>query len=75
MTAGQAPRLHEGREIRREILHVVRRGDTLWAIAARYLDDPYRYPELARLSDIRNPDLIYPGDEVRILILGAAADG
>ena len=70
--AAQAPRLHEGRVIRREILHVVRRGDTLWAIAARYLDDPYRYPELARLSDIRNPDLIYPGDEVRILILGTA---
>ncbi|MBD3618150.1 MAG: chemotaxis protein CheW [Chromatiales bacterium] len=72
MTAEEAPRLHQGRVIRREILHVVRRGDTLWAIAARYLDDPYRYPELARLSDIRNPDLIYPGDEVRILILGAA---
>ena len=36
-------------------------------IAIRYLGDPFRYPELARLSDIRNPDLIYPGNKVRII--------
>lgn len=70
-TAG--PAMHEGREVKREIVHVVVRGDTLWAIAERYLDDPYRYPELARLSGIRDPDLIYPGDRVRILILGRPA--
>ena len=46
--------------------HVVVRGDTLWAIARRYVGDPYRYPELAKLSRIRNPDLIHPGDIVRI---------
>lgn len=50
-----------------EIMHIVVRGDTLWHIAKRYVDNPYRYPELARLSNIRNPDLIYPGDRVRIL--------
>lgn len=61
--------MHEGRAVKREIVHVVARGDTLWAIARRYLDDPYRYPELAKLSGIRDPDLIYPGDRVRILIL------
>ncbi len=48
--------------------HVVRRGDTLWHIAIRYLGNPWRYPELARLSRIRDPDLIYPGDRVIILI-------
>ncbi len=50
-----------------EIVHIVVRGDTLWDIAERYVNDPFRYPELARLSRIRNPDLIYPGDRVRIV--------
>jgi len=48
------------------ITHRVVSGDTLWGIAADYLGDPFQYPELARLSRIRNPDLIYPGDIVRI---------
>ncbi len=55
--------------IRREIVHIVVRGDTLWDIAARYVHDPFRYPELARLSRIRDPDRIYPGDRVRILVV------
>jgi len=50
-----------------EIIHVVVKGDTLWAIAKRYVKNPFRYPELARLSKIKNPDLIYPGDRVRII--------
>ena len=55
--------------IRREIVHIVVHGDTLWDIAARYVHDPFRYPELARLSRIRDPDRIYPGDRVRILVV------
>lgn len=50
----------------REIIHVVVKGDTLWAIAKRYVNNPFRYPELARLSNIKNPHRIYPGDRVRI---------
>ena len=49
-----------------EFVHIVVKGDTLWDIAKKYLKNPFRYPELARLSDIKNPDLIYPGDTVRI---------
>jgi len=48
--------------------HVVVKGDTLWGIAKRYLGDPYRYPQLARLSRIPDPDLIYPGDWVTIIV-------
>jgi chemotaxis signal transduction protein len=51
----------------REIIHIVEKGDTLWHIAIRYVNDPYKYPELARLSNIENPDLIYPGNRVRII--------
>lgn len=49
-------------------VHTVVKGDTLWAIAEHYLDDPWRYKELAQLSRIRNPDLIYPGNKVRVII-------
>jgi len=50
------------------IVHVVVRGDTLWHIAKKYLGNPFRYPELVRLSGIRNPNLIHPGDVVRIRV-------
>ena len=52
----------------RVIIHRVVKGDTLWHIARRYINDPFRYPELARLSRIKNPDLIYPGDKVKIIV-------
>ncbi len=50
-----------------EIIHIVTKGDTLWHIAKQYVNNPFRYPELARLSNIKNPDLIYPGNRVRII--------
>lgn len=50
-----------------EIVHVIAKGDTLWAIAKHYLKNPFLYPELAKLSKIKNPDLIYPGNQVRII--------
>lgn len=49
------------------ITHIVVKGDTLWHIAERYVNNPFLFPELARLSNIKNPDLIYPGDRVRII--------
>ena len=45
--------------------HIVNKGDTLWGIADFFLKDPFRYPDLARWNNIKNPDLIYPGDEVK----------
>jgi len=50
-----------------EIIHIVIKGDTLWDISAKYLGNPFRYPELAKLSRINDPDLIYPGDLIRII--------
>ena len=50
------------------IMHIVVKGDTLWDIAARYLGNPFLYPELAKLSRINDPDLIYPGDIIRIIL-------
>lgn len=50
------------------ITHVVVKGDTLWDIAEHYVEDPFRYPELAKLSDIITPDLIYPGNIIHIQV-------
>lgn len=51
-----------------EIVHIVKSGDTLWAISNKYLENPFLWKRLWEANtEIKNPDLIYPGNRVIII--------
>lgn len=47
-------------------LYVVRSGDTLASIAARVLGSYKRWPELAALNGLRDPDTLHVGQTLRL---------
>jgi LysM repeat protein len=47
--------------------YVVKKGDTLWGISHKFLNNPAYWPEIWDVNQkVRNPHLIYPGDVLYI---------
>jgi hypothetical protein len=52
-------------------VYIIQKGDTLWALAKKYLDNPYLWPQLWEKNKyIRDAHWIYPGDP---LVVGVKA--
>lgn len=51
-----------------EKMYTIEKGDTLWKIAQRFLGDGAKWKLIhaANADVIRNPDLIHPGQVIRI---------
>lgn len=53
--------------------YTVVEGDTLWDISARFLEQPWMWPEVWQMNPgIENPDLIHPGDLVELAYVDGA---
>jgi len=55
--------------------YTVKSGDTLWDISRMYLKSPWRWPELwgMNIEQIRNPHLIFPGQNLYLVKTGGRA--
>lgn len=49
-------------------IYTIKKGDTLWDLSRRFIEDPYYWPNIwSDNPDITNPHLIFPGQKIRIL--------
>ncbi len=55
-------------EVFEPVFYTIQKGDTLWGIASEFYKDGSKYPLIveANLEVIKDADLIYPGQAIRI---------
>lgn len=48
-----------------QAVHIVEKGDTLWDLGAKYLGNPFAWPQIWELNKwVKDPHWIYPGDPI-----------
>jgi hypothetical protein len=56
-----------------EQTYIIKKGDTLWDLAFKFLGDPFKWSQLWHQNQyITNPNLIYPGNT---LVVGGSGQG
>lgn len=48
------------------VVYTVKKGDTLFKITAKYTGNGFNYPKVAKRNKIKNPDLIFPEQKIKI---------
>jgi putative chitinase len=46
--------------------YTIKSGDNLWDISVRAYGDGYKWPEIARVNNLENPDLIFAGNTLKL---------
>lgn len=50
-----------------EVDYTIKKGDCLWNLAFQFLGNPFQWPRIWQINPyIKDPDLIYPGDRLKI---------
>ena len=50
--------------------YFVKKGDTLWDISKKFLQDPWLWPEIWHVNpQVENPHLIFPGDRLNLVYI------
>ena len=51
--------------------YVVQKGDTLWDLSNKFLNQPWYWPEIWYMNpQVSNPHLIFPGDVINVFYVG-----
>ena len=49
-----------------KVIYRIKWGDTLWDLAESYYQNPWLYPKIAKVNNIKNPDVIISGTDIEI---------